>query len=120
MAPRRWEAFGDLENDELELAHARGENRVEFGAGRSVLARRALLLPPCRRAPPLACFPHCTWCCGHRPAAQISDTELDTQPAGPVAGQRTSSRMSSTLALAVLLLHARGSTAPARQGGGTR
>jgi hypothetical protein len=34
----RWVAFGDIENDELESAHAGGEERVEFGGGRLVLA----------------------------------------------------------------------------------
>jgi len=29
-----WEAFGDIENEELEAAFSRGDDRVDFGAGR--------------------------------------------------------------------------------------
>ena len=38
----RWEPFGELENSELEDAHAGGRDRVEFGAGRypAVLSQR--------------------------------------------------------------------------------
>ena len=38
----KWEAFGEIENDELEAAHMDGDDRVDFGGGRypAILSRR--------------------------------------------------------------------------------
>jgi hypothetical protein len=34
FATRSWVAFDDIENEELEAAFSRGEDRVDFGSGR--------------------------------------------------------------------------------------